>query len=603
MARVFISHSANDHEAASRLCVALEAHGLRCWVAPRDIPAGEQYATAIMQAIQTTDAMVVMFSEHSNASQHVHREVERAVNYRKKIYPVAIDASPSSGALDYLLATLQWTDASLVTPQATIENAAEQLAEALIGESQPAPPAPAPPPSAEPLEPAADLLLRPVEIIGSEDGTVLVLKNRLERALAEFLGTQGLQVAHGASLPAPKHELAITVTLLGEEYLIDVSLYKQGALETSTALEGSFQFFQTIIRSLPEALFYGLKISPKTLRRTPQKKRPTQAVEAFAFYLLARHAFTAQKPEDALAHLATAFEFDDRFAMAQWAMGEIHSALGNDRDAMEYKARAALLDADHPKLPVQSKPTNPMPALLSAIQQSDWIWIQPGFGWREIAVSSYGLAVRAWAIDPTQFEIETAVQLAETGSTVQEIRTTHNALLAVAGGFYELDARSRLSPAGMLVVDRLVLNGYEPTAGSGLFYRTDATTGIDWSRLHADDVALSSAIQSGPMVVDPGGKNGINSNDYNRLDRIAIGLSGPHFVIVVVKGEQEGISLFELGEILARDTDQGGFGCERAVNLSGGPTSQVSFALEDYRLEQEGLWPVQNAIIVRKHAG
>ena len=108
MARIFISHSASDHEAASALCAALESRGLQCWVAPRDIPAGEQYATAIMQAIQSTDAMVVMFSEHSNTSQHVHREVERAVNYRKRIYPVAIDGSPSTGALDYLLATLQW---------------------------------------------------------------------------------------------------------------------------------------------------------------------------------------------------------------------------------------------------------------------------------------------------------------------------------------------------------------------------------------------------------------------------------------------------------------------------------------------------------------
>ena len=284
-------------------------------------------------------------------------------------------------------------------------------------------------------------------------------------------------------------------------------------------------------------------------------------------------------------------------------MGEIHGALGNDRGAMECRARAALLDADHPKLPVQSKPTNPMPALLSAIQQSDWIWIEPGLGWREVTVASYGLAVRAWAIDPAHFEIETAAQLVETGSTVRELRDARKALLAVAGGFYELDARSRLSPAGMLVVDRLVLNGYDPTAGSGLFYRSGDTVGIDWSRDHADDLTLSSAIQSGPMVVDPGGVNGINSNDYNRLDRIAIGLSGPHIVIVVVKGEQEGISLFELGEILARGTDQGGFGCERAVNLSGGPTSQVSFGFGDYQVEQEGLWPVQNAIIVRQRAG
>lgn len=37
---VFISHSAKDKEAAHGLCAGLEARGLRCWIAPRDIVPG-----------------------------------------------------------------------------------------------------------------------------------------------------------------------------------------------------------------------------------------------------------------------------------------------------------------------------------------------------------------------------------------------------------------------------------------------------------------------------------------------------------------------------------------------------------------------------------
>ena len=66
--------------------------------------------------------------------------------------------------------------------------------------------------------------------------------------------------------------------------------------------------------------------------------------------------------------------------------------------------------------------------------------------------------------------------------------------------------------------------------------------------------ALKSAVQAGPMVVDPGAKNGIYVNDYNRHDRTSVCLSrAGNVIIVVVKG---GLSLFELGEILV-DPGQG----------------------------------------------
>ncbi len=34
---VFISHSAKDKATADAVCAVLEAEGIRCWIAPRDV--------------------------------------------------------------------------------------------------------------------------------------------------------------------------------------------------------------------------------------------------------------------------------------------------------------------------------------------------------------------------------------------------------------------------------------------------------------------------------------------------------------------------------------------------------------------------------------
>ena len=72
---VFISYSKYDVEQAFRVCELLEAHGFRCWIAPRDIPAGMDFPGRIMEAIRRCDAFVVIASRRMNESQHICSEV------------------------------------------------------------------------------------------------------------------------------------------------------------------------------------------------------------------------------------------------------------------------------------------------------------------------------------------------------------------------------------------------------------------------------------------------------------------------------------------------------------------------------------------------
>lgn len=108
---VFLSHSSKDDAAAATVCAAMEQAGIRVWVAPRDIPPGQNWGASIIDAINSCRVMVLLFTSHSNGSQQVARELERAVAKRVQIIPVRLEAVEPSGATEYYLGTTQWLDA------------------------------------------------------------------------------------------------------------------------------------------------------------------------------------------------------------------------------------------------------------------------------------------------------------------------------------------------------------------------------------------------------------------------------------------------------------------------------------------------------------
>ena len=108
---VFVSHSTKDKLAADAVVAHLEQDGLRCWCAPRDIQAGTSWANAIVQAITGSKVMVVVFSSNANESDHIRREVERAVSHGIPVVPVRIEDVMPQGDLEYFLSSSHWMDA------------------------------------------------------------------------------------------------------------------------------------------------------------------------------------------------------------------------------------------------------------------------------------------------------------------------------------------------------------------------------------------------------------------------------------------------------------------------------------------------------------
>ena len=127
MPKAFICHSSHEAEEAMALVQALESLGTTCWIAPRNIPAGSPYPEQIVSAIKQCSIFVVILSQSANGSPHVLREVELAVSQRKPVLPVRVDSDEPSPAFTYLLASLQWVDATRYQLKNQPERIANQL--------------------------------------------------------------------------------------------------------------------------------------------------------------------------------------------------------------------------------------------------------------------------------------------------------------------------------------------------------------------------------------------------------------------------------------------------------------------------------------------
>jgi hypothetical protein len=109
--KVVISYTPPDWDLARELVAHVEAHGIACWIAGRDVPFGADRATEIVNAIATARVMVLVFSASANSSTDVLREVERAFDRGVPLLPFRIaDVTPSS-SLEYFLSTQNFLDA------------------------------------------------------------------------------------------------------------------------------------------------------------------------------------------------------------------------------------------------------------------------------------------------------------------------------------------------------------------------------------------------------------------------------------------------------------------------------------------------------------
>ena len=115
--RVFVSYSPKDKAEADAICTALEAAGVSCWIAPRDLHAGERGEAGAVRAIAACEAVVVVFSSAFNGSPEAVREMQLVVSSRRPLIPIRVENVMPTGDMQAFLRAGQWFDAYADTIQ------------------------------------------------------------------------------------------------------------------------------------------------------------------------------------------------------------------------------------------------------------------------------------------------------------------------------------------------------------------------------------------------------------------------------------------------------------------------------------------------------
>jgi hypothetical protein len=136
MSDVFVSHSSADKLVAHAVCHHLEARGIRCWVAPRDISHGQEWADAVVDAVSACRIMVLIFSGSANDSAIVRREVLLAVNREKAILPFRIEAVLPARAMELFISGSHWLDAITPPIERHIASLADSVGSLLSGPTE-----------------------------------------------------------------------------------------------------------------------------------------------------------------------------------------------------------------------------------------------------------------------------------------------------------------------------------------------------------------------------------------------------------------------------------------------------------------------------------
>ena len=127
---VFISYSSRDQKVVEGLCAYLEQHKIRCFVAYRDVPFDAPWAESIVDALESSRMMLVVFSNNYNKSRQVDREIEIASEENLPILTFRLSDDQYVGAKRFYLKNLNWIDA-FPHPEATFGRVTENVAKLL----------------------------------------------------------------------------------------------------------------------------------------------------------------------------------------------------------------------------------------------------------------------------------------------------------------------------------------------------------------------------------------------------------------------------------------------------------------------------------------
>lgn len=133
---IFISYSRKDSEIVNQFVQQLTDAGYSVWIDREGIYSGDQFATKIVEAIESSDILLFFSSVNSNASEWTVREIYYALSEHKTIIPIKIDEAKYDKRIALNLILIDF----IQYQQNDFSSAAERLIASVakhLGESEP----------------------------------------------------------------------------------------------------------------------------------------------------------------------------------------------------------------------------------------------------------------------------------------------------------------------------------------------------------------------------------------------------------------------------------------------------------------------------------
>ena len=234
------------------------------------------------------------------------------------------------------------------------------------------------------------------------------------------------------------------------------------------------------------------------------------------------------------------------------------------------------------------------PRAESSFQEAPWRTLGPGVFHATLRLPG-GAFAEAVRVDLRRARLEVLDARAEgTGrAPVRALRKRSGAIAAVNGGFFDEAG----APMGLVVAGGRETNSLR-RADWGVFFVAEGRARIVHTRTFRahPPPKVEAALQAGPRLVVDGHPLKLKPQVARRT---AICLRSEQEVVLLVT---EAVEAEALARWLARGERDGGLGCREALNLDGGPSSQLSIQTQTLRLEVPGGSAVPNALAVFERA-
>jgi hypothetical protein len=267
-------------------------------------------------------------------------------------------------------------------------------------------------------------------------------------------------------------------------------------------------FFDSVLRNLD------VSWTTFASQRSPHRDNP------IAFALLQASQVNSVKDIDAIVLLNKALKVEPNFSTAHWVLGTKFMRVGKSDDAQLEFETARRIDPDVPDFEY----TDPTEAIRRILEKSHWDEIEKGVSFLKVDQPDYGVVILAWRLNIERFSFKIVARETETGEDLNWLKTQPGVVLAFNAGRFEKDPDARLRASGLLIINGKTENDpwKEQSGGALEFTDTGRAIIIPARELISSKVRAQYAVQGKPIMIEPGGKWAMVTNDHYKQNRTAV---------------------------------------------------------------------------------